>query len=148
MKCYLILFWKQEDFDIVKEKLGDDYVLYFNYVRFCLEKLDFPDLKWTKHPGDEGWTFVVPAGRLSEYVEGADDYLFGVMHETKRVKGGMQSFSKEDIVKAWKEERILYRYPDELRLREYKIYVYWVKKYQDLKQRVEKAIVEALRDEF
>jgi len=122
------LFWKRDQFEEIKSKLGKDYkdyTMYFDYVRFCLEKLDFPTLKWTKRFTDEGWTFVIPARDLRDIVPEAEDWLFGVMYETRKVPGGMSVYRDEDIVKAWREKRIINYYPDDQKVREFKIYRYW-----------------------
>jgi len=147
VKCWLVLFWKSEDFEKVKELLGEDYLMYFDYVQFCLENFDFPALKWAKSYGDEGWVFSVLAGSLDEYIDGVEDYLFGVLYETKRVPGGMRAFTRDDVVEAYRSGRVINYFPDKQKIREYKIYKCWKNDIEKLIKAVEKALRNWWREE-
>ena len=116
--------------DECNEEFGRELHYYPSYILWVLEN-DYPD-KFPAGEYDKTW-----ASALGYEVPELDDYICMVVHETypvDRETSISNSFTRaptnDEISKAVKEGHVIDLTPNEQRMREYKIYKWWLEKYQ------------------
>jgi len=136
----VVLLWKDNEFEQLKEKFGDDIMLYPAFVKLALELHDFKGEKWKKHFYDSGLAFFVPIRYMQDDIIRilGEEWFFGVVcyHEKADPLP-----SKKEILDAIKFGKIIKYHPNDHEIA-FKIYLHMRNKYEDLKNRIKKLVTE------
>lgn len=117
---WVVKLCKRDECD---EEFGRELSYYPSYVLWVLEN-NYPD-KFPAEEYDKTWVSA-----LGYEVPELDDYLCMVVHETYPSGRGVRAPTNDEISKAVKEGNVIDLTPNEQRMREYRIYKWWLEKYR------------------
>jgi len=110
----------------------DELAEYWGYVYLAMRLFEFPELDWRDNEFSEGWSFTVGYN-----VPGLDEYVCAVVYYAELVDGARwTAASDEDVRRAVDEGRVIDYTPNEQRMREYRIYKWWLEFWRSRANRI------------
>ncbi len=136
----VVLMWKLDEAERLKEKFGDDLGFYPAFVVMALDEYYFPEKRWKKDFYDKGVTMILPGSYLIDVVkdELGEDWVFGIVFHDKT---GREAPSEKDVREAIRSGKIIRMHPDDHELA-FRVYLCWKKKYISLLERIKQILKE------
>jgi len=140
----VVLFWKDGEYERVKEMLGDDVEYYMTFAWYYLRVAKFPDEKWASHEYDNGLALAVAPTQINEITaeEMGEAWIGGYLFYKEGLELGA---SEDEIRRAIREGRVIFLHPKD-HLDAFRIFCFFSKRISRFQKELEARVKAFARD--